>query len=104
VRAPDIRQLVEAEIAGDWSRTSLHGVDLRKCLAEPRKAQFCIPLPRGGPSLPFWIVLEEKPGKKEGLLLVFDEETHQFGLAIWDGDTPVFPGFHGSFLDTLEGM
>ena len=28
----------------------------------------------------------------------------EFGLATWDGEIPVFVGFYGSFLDTLQGM
>jgi hypothetical protein len=35
---------------------------------------------------------------------VFDEKHRKFGLADWDGDTPVFLGFHGDFLNTLQGM
>ena len=51
-----------------------------------------------------WIVLEETPGKKDGYLIAFDERKHKFGLADWNGDIPVFLGYHGSFMDTLEGM
>jgi hypothetical protein len=106
MHASEVRQQLDAEIAGDWSRTNAHGVDLKKCLVEPRKVNCrnTFPLLRGGQPLPLWIVLEEKPDEKEGYLIVFDEETRKFGLADWDGDTPVFWGFHGSFLATLEGM
>lgn len=51
-----------------------------------------------------WLVLEETPGSKDGYLIVYDERRHSFGLADWDGDTPVFLGFHGRFLDALEAM
>jgi hypothetical protein len=49
MHASEIRQLVEAEIAGDWSRTNAHGVDLGKCLVEPRRilCRNTFPLPRG---------------------------------------------------------
>jgi len=51
-----------------------------------------------------WIVLEETPGRREGYLIVFDEQRRTFGLASWDGESPVFIGFHSTFLNTLQGM
>ena len=104
--ASDIRRLVESEIGGDWSRTNDHRVDLRKCVIKPRlvSCKNTFPKLRGGKPLDLWIVLEEHPGTTDGYLIVFDEENHRFGLADYSGATPVFLGFHGSFLAALAGM
>jgi hypothetical protein len=102
----EVRAIVKAEIGADWSQPNDHGVDLRKCLVQPRKVTCRNTFPKlhGGRPLQLWIVLEETPGKRDGYLIVFDETQRVFGLADWDGDTPVFLGFHGSFQDTLQGM
>jgi len=102
----EVRAIVEAEVGGDWSQSNSHGVDLRKCLVKPRKVACRNTFPKlnKGKPLQLWIVLEETPGKTDGYLIVFDEAKHLFGLADWDGDTPVFLGFHGTFLTTLKGM
>jgi hypothetical protein len=36
-------------------------------------------------------------------LIVFDGRQRIFGLANWDGDTPVFLGFYGTFLEHVAG-
>ena len=104
--AADVRALVEAEISDDWSQSNSHHVDLRQCLVMPRLVSCRNTFPKlaGGMPLELWIVLEETPGKRDGYLIVFDERKRVFGLADWDGDTPVFLGFHGTFLNTLRGM
>lgn len=101
----EVRAIVEEETGGDWSRSNSHAVDLRKCLVPPRKVACRDTFPKlnGGKPLQLWVVLEEIPGTREGYLIVFDERG-VFGLADWSGDTPMFLGFHGSFLNTLEGM
>jgi len=102
----EVRAIVEGEIEGDSSGSNAHAVDLQKCLVPPRKAVCRNSFPAlddGGP-LQLWIVLEETPGRREGYLIVFDEQRRTFGLASWDGESPVFIGFHSTFLNTLQGM
>jgi hypothetical protein len=102
----EVRALVEAEIGGDWSRSNDHGLSLRRCLVPPRMITCRNTLPASNSSKPpeLWIVLEESPSEKNGYLIVFDDQQRDFGLALWDGDTPVLLGFYGNFLDTLEAM
>lgn len=102
----EVRAIVEAEIGGDWSQSNSHGVDLRKCVVRPRKVACRNTFPKlnKGKPLEFWIVLEEHPGRKDGYLIVFDEDQRRFGLADWSNETPVFLGFHGTFMNTLLGM
>jgi hypothetical protein len=102
----EVRAILESELAGDWSKSNSHGVDLKACVVEPRKVTCRSTFPKlnGGKSLQLWIVLEETPGKSDGYLIVFDDLQGKFGLADWNGSTPVFLGYYGSFLNTLESM
>ncbi len=105
--ASEITTIIESEIAGDWTRSNYHGVDLRECLVPPRKCTFCNGFPQlnEGKPVELWIVLEELPGEKEGYLIVCDDSGTQFGLADWNGSNPpVLLGFHGTFLDALAAM
>lgn len=102
----EVRAVVEAQIGTDWDRSNPHGVDLRVSLVEPRKVRCRNTFPKlnGGRPLDLWVVLEEVPGSKDGYLIVFDERKGAFGLADWTNDTVVFLGYHGTFLETLDGM
>jgi hypothetical protein len=102
----EVRGIVEAEFGGDWSQPNAHGIDLRKCLVEPRlvSCRNTFPQLNGGRPLTLWIVLEETPGSRDGYLIVYDERQGAFGLADWDSDVPVFLGYHGTFMATLRGM
>ena len=104
--AAEVRGIVEAEIDGNWEQSNAHGCDLRRCVVPPRKVPCRNTFPKleRGKTLDLWIVLEETPGKKDGYLIVFDESRRTFGLADWDGEIVVFLGFHGSFLNTFQGM
>lgn len=102
----EVRAVVEAEIGGDWSQSNAHGVDLRACLVKPRRVSCRNTFAKldGGRPLDLWIVLEETPGSKDGYLIVYDDRKCTFGLADWDGEIPVFLGYHGTFAATLLGM
>jgi hypothetical protein len=102
----EVQAIIEAEIDGNRSQSIAHGVDLRRCLVHPRKVACRNTFPKlhDGRPLELWIVLEETPGSRDGYLIVYDETKRVFGLAAWDGETPVFLGFHGTFLNTLNGM
>jgi hypothetical protein len=106
MNSDELRRIVEAEIGGDWSYSNAHGVNLRECVVRPRKVacRNTFPKLQGSAPLELRIVLEETPGSNDGYLIVFDEQRRTFGLADWDGDVPVFLGFHGSFLNALDGM
>ena len=36
----EVRELIEREVAGDWSLTNLHGCDLRRCLVPPVQREY----------------------------------------------------------------
>ena len=56
----------------------------------------------------YWIVFDEMPNdSKEGYLIIYDESTDEFGLAMKTSmisDKGIFIGLHGSFIDTLIDM
>jgi len=107
--AEAVRELVEREIAGDWSRTNAHGCDLRRCLVPPELREYddCgggRPLVEPYPVIRMWLVLEETPEDRDGYKIVYGEEAGMFGLAVPGTARDVFIGYYGSFLDTYRGM
>ena len=107
--AEAVRELIEREVAGDWSLTNLHGCDLRRCLVRPELREYddCgggRPLVEPYPVIRLWLVLEETPEDHDGYKIVFGEEAGMFGLAVPGSPRDVFIGYYGSFLDTYRGM
>lgn len=103
----EVKQLIETEIARvGWSFTNAHGVDLKKCLIEPQKISCHSTFSKLGDvqSLLLWNVLEEMPNQRQGYLIVFDDVKQKFGLAFWGDDAPIFLGYYGGFITTLEAM
>ncbi len=104
----DVSALVRAEIEAYGAPDPSHELDLNSCLVTPRRARVRNTFPHpDSPSpkyLDLWIVLEENPDSTEGYLIVFDEENHRFGLASASGAQPIFLGWHGGFVDALQGM
>jgi hypothetical protein len=97
--AAEVRAIVDGELRG---RTAINGVDLSRCLVVPRLVFCDEPLPDPNKKrLRLWIVFATNPETHEGDLVVFDEQKRLFGLALWDGEDPVFVGYLGSFLDAL---
>jgi hypothetical protein len=78
---------------------------LRRCLVQPRTVTCCNTVRKlnDGKPLQLWIVLQELPAASDGYLSVFDDEQGVFGLAHWDGDTPVFSGFTVAFSKRYKG-
>jgi hypothetical protein len=98
-----IRDVVEAEIDGDWSRADLHGVDLKARLLEVptlhsyKNSWFddkASETQANGRTLQLW--LTEHPS---GYSIVYDPEKNMFGLSVSD----TFIGYYGS-LDTFAAM
>lgn len=56
MNAEDVTRIIEAEIAGEWELSNLHGVDLKRCLVPPMLRAF-----DGASSGDHWLVLEEDP-------------------------------------------
>ena len=104
MKASDVSEIIEQEIAGNWSLSNAHGVALKRCLVVPTKRIYEDSFNQGE-TLELWLVLEEVPEDQSGYKIVFGEDARMFGLAVKGfGNEDVFLGFHGSFLETLEGM
>jgi len=104
-----VRELIDREVAGNWSLTNLHGCDLRRCLVLPvlREYEDCgggRPLVEPHPVIRLWLVLEELPEDRSGYKIVFGEEANMFGLAVAGPVRDIFIGYYGTFLDTYRGM
>ena len=99
----EILTLIELEIAGDWSHTNAHGVNLRTCLVTPEKKLYHLH-PNGTQEL--WLVLEEDPTTRGGYKIVYDDVRKEFGLATADISDPIdfYLGPYGSFFKTLDAM
>jgi hypothetical protein len=103
-----IRELIDQEIAGDYSLTNWHGCQLQRCLVQPQLREYddcgAGPLLNPPPVIQLWLVLEENPGEPAGYKIVYDEKAGLFGLAVQSNTRDVFIGHYGGFLDTYRGM
>ena len=110
--AADVSKLIAGEIAAvgeDWLTmpdNNPHGLDMSRCLIEPERVVCKITFPafRAGKPFEAWLVLEELPNNDDGYRIIFDEELGKFGLACGTRREPAFIGWHGSFLNTVQGM
>jgi len=109
--AEAVRELVECEVAEDWSLPNAHGCDLWRCLVPPTLREYDdsgwrLPT-ESHPVVRLWLVLEELPEDCSGYKIVYGEEAMMFGLAVpgmAGAPRDVFIGYYGSFLDTYRGM
>lgn len=101
----EVAQIVNDQIAGNWSVSNAHGVDLKACLVTPVRRDYADPI-NDTLKQSLWLVLEEIPDDNSGYKIVFDETTHLFGLAMEDAQRQqdIFLGFYGTFLETVEAM
>ncbi|MGH7254154.1 MAG: hypothetical protein ACREI3_00125 [Nitrospirales bacterium] len=99
----EITRLVDGEIAANPSHGSPPGLDLRRSLVTPRKLTYEDGFLEGR-TRELRLVLDEHPDADAGYQIVFDERSWQFGLAAKDTGARVFIGYHGTFLDTLDGL
>jgi hypothetical protein len=98
----EVTSLVDEQIGGDWGHSNLHGVDLRRCLVEPR--QLTVFDAQRSP-LDVWLVLEEVPGGPGGYVVVYEEESACFGLVTNAHRVDaLLIGLYGSFFDALDAM
>ena len=107
----EIEQLVQEQIAGRWSESNDHGIDLHFSLVTPTQIKVIEWRVKDGRSmeslLAVWLVLEERPVEKDGYQIVYSEQMKTFGLAssgATDAQLPVLCGWYGDFLTTFKSM
>ncbi len=98
-----IQRELQGELAGCLAAPLPHGIDLSRCLILPLRQRYEDSFLEGR-TVELWLVLEENPEGESGYQIIFDERRRQFGLAVKSKGGRVFIGYHGSFLNTLEGM
>jgi len=81
--------LVKTEMAGDWSRSSAHGVNLKACLVRPQQRDYEDGF-QPDKRLRLWLALEEDSVNQSGYKIVFDEAKGIFGLAVCGREQDVF--------------
>ncbi len=101
--AEGVAQIIITDLAENPHFFNSHGVDVQAALVPPQQMKFQNSF-REGEILILWLVLKECPNENEGYLVVFDERTNEFGLAVYGNQLPVFIGYYGSFTETLSGM
>jgi hypothetical protein len=102
--AAEVRDLVHAQVAGQWNRTNHHKVSLRECLLEPPRLVSMVEVTTES-DVEVWLVLLENPKASLGYAVVYDERSGQFGLAQFTaGYEPCLIGIYGDFFDALEAM
>jgi hypothetical protein len=106
MESDEIGARVKAKIAGQWSRSNAHRVDLAKSLLAPERIR-CRALGTRSQAeeLELWLVVTEIPGSRDGYLIVCDESADQFGLATGTAEGDIaFLGWYGGFWDAFESM
>ncbi len=97
-----IEGLVLNAIADNWSKTNLHGVNLRKCLVRPERI---IALNANEKERNIWLVLLEVPETRLGYGIGYNEESRQFGLLQFTKEhEPFLIGLYGGFFDAFDVM
>lgn len=99
----EVKSIIKKELSDFKDLTNIHGMDLTKCLIEPRKDQYKSSIDE---TLIFelWTVLEESEDRT-GYKITFDESDKEFGLGIVSDKGELMDiGTYGTFLETLKGM
>jgi hypothetical protein len=98
----EVREIVKTEISDNWSRRNAHGCDFKACLVEPYLREF--ETSGGQGTIRLWVVLEEHPEDHNGYLIVFDEDSRNFGLACTGSSGSIYLGSYGTFLKAFDLM
>ncbi len=104
----DVARRVDSDLASCQGLDGAHGITLDNIdefRISPTRLAFSEPLSTATCNL--WVVLDEMPGSRtEGYLVVFDEVSRDFGLAVKGapGERGTLIGFYGDLIETLNGM
>lgn len=99
----EIKSIIDKELSNLKDLTNVHGLDLTKCLIEPKKEKY-ISSTDETVIFELWTVLEESE-ERTGYKITFEESHKEFGLGILtDKEELMEIGTYGTFLETLKGM
>tara|TARA_R110000868_G_scaffold37111_1_gene131288 strand:+ start:31665 stop:31976 length:312 start_codon:yes stop_codon:yes gene_type:complete len=98
-----IKSIIDKELSDQKDLTNVYGLDLTKCLIEPRKEKYKSSTDEKI-TLELWTVLEESEDRT-GYKITFDESDKAFGLGILTDKNELMDiGTYGTFMETLKGM
>ena len=106
--AEEVANRVDSELASCTDLDNWHGIDLDnigKFRLSPMRSEFIDPSTNLTPSL--WVVIDEIPeSHTDGYLVVFDEASGYFGLAVKGspGQSGTVVGVYGNRVETLNAM
>ena len=104
MNAQQVKQIVEAEIRGEWTRTNLHHVNLRVSLLETPEMVTAIAA-GSEQEVQVWLVLVECPGDTNTYGVAYSEQDSAFGLIQFaEGYEPCLLGIYGGFWETFDAM
>ncbi len=104
----DVADRVASELAACGRLNGAHGIDLdniARFLVPPTREEFADP--STGSTCGLWVVLDEMPESPDaGYLVVFDDASGQFGLAVKGGaaHAGTVIGAYGGLVETLNCM
>ena len=108
--ANTIQKIIETEISADKIGLTKR-LGFQQCLVEPTLIKMRVPQVRDGKTvdegpLEGWLVFLESPSFPDhGYRIVASTDGQRFGLAIGSAnDNLAFIGWHGTFLQALQGI
>jgi hypothetical protein len=106
--AEEVANRVDSELASCRRLDNLHGIDLENIgtfRVPPTRREFTDPSAKS--TCRAWVVIDEAPDSQtRGYLVVLDEASGRFGLAVkrGPGQAGVFIGVYGTLVETLNAM
>jgi hypothetical protein len=102
--AAEIQKIVDRELSDPQEPLSKWTeAEVRERLVKPVKKIYQDSFEKGS-TLELWLVLQERPGSSLGYQVVYDEEEKEFGLAEVKGGQPVFLGYYGTLVESVESI
>ena len=111
MNAAEVSQIIKDQIGGSKSLPNSHGIDLHRCRTPPTLIKVIHRKVIGGKTKDstetVWLVLESRPGDKDGYKIIFNEQRRSFGLVSTGFPKDPFPvlcGYYGDFPTALACM
>jgi hypothetical protein len=102
--AEEIQKIVDRELnEPEEELKSWNEEEVRRLLLKPVKHTYLDTFEEDS-TMELWLILDERPGVPTSQKIVYDENENEFGLAGEKDGQPVFLGYYGTLVETLESM
>ena len=99
----EVKTIVENEIKGFEDFSIFPGIDLEKCLINPKLQKYKSGFKESG-CFNLWTVLEETEDG-EGYKIIYDEDNNSFGVGMKsDENELIYMGTYSAFFEVLKEM